>query len=57
MGGSSEEVRARAVTLIAPTAWTSKLPFAGRLLLLTPSLGRVFGFKSAAYANSEPLPR
>ena len=26
-------------------------------LLLTPSLGRVFGFKSAAYANSEPLPR
>jgi hypothetical protein len=27
------------------------------VLLPTPSLGRIFAFKSAAYANIEPLPR
>ena len=34
-----------------------QVALAAALLLPTPSLERVFVFRLAAYANSEPLPR
>jgi len=53
MGLSPDETRPFVLEAPPPTLQRSAAP----QLLPTPSLARVFGVKSAGYANIEPLPR